>query len=63
MSHPTNVVNFDALVGETIESVSYGSRYKPQLGSYGARTLKTKSGKEFIISQCLGEPILSEVKK
>jgi hypothetical protein len=42
-------VSFEHLVKEEITAVQYGSIYVPKCGSYGARTLHTASGKEYVI--------------
>ena len=54
-------INFKALIGETIISVEFGNKLVPKLGSYGAETLKTVSGRTFVFWQAMGEVNISEV--
>ena len=48
---------------EEIVSTHWGNPTAERLGSYGAVTLKTKSGREFVVTTCGVEPQLSEVKE
>ena len=54
-------MSFASLVDETIVEVSSGSTLTPKCGSYGAYTIRTKSGKQFVIWQSMGEVNLSQV--
>lgn len=56
-------VSWMDLVGQTITEVKHGSPELPKGQTYGVYTLKTKAGREFIVTQCMGEVNLSEVKK
>jgi len=56
-----DAVNFKELEGETITNVKYGSPHYPRAGSYGAVTITTKSGKEFVLTQGFGEVNLSKL--
>ncbi len=54
-------LNFKALIGETITGVEFGNKLLHGLGSYGAETLKTASGRTFVFWQSMGEVNISEV--
>ena len=46
---------------ETIVAVKCGSDLTPACGSYGAYTVLTESGKEYVIWTSMGEVNLSEI--
>lgn len=50
------------LVGETIAEIRCGSEHTPKCGPYGAYTIKTQSGRTFVVWQGCGEVNWSEVK-
>ena len=61
MSH-LNGIAWTQLTGETIVEVKFGNPLTPKLGSYGAYTLITKSGRELVVWNSMGEVNLSEVE-
>ena len=56
-------VSFDELNAETIKNSYCGNELTPTCGSYGAHTIRTVSGREFVLWNALGEVNLSEVIK
>jgi hypothetical protein len=56
-------VQWADLKGETIVSTAWGNKELPNGQYYGVMTLCTKSGREFVVTQCMGEVQLTEVVK
>jgi len=56
-------VLWNSLIGETIIETKWGNQTLPNYQTYGCQTLITKSGREFVITQAMGEVQLSEVVK
>ena len=54
-------IGVKGLVGETVVEVKNGSKHTPKCGSYGAYTLITKSGRELVVWNSMGEVNISEV--
>lgn len=54
-------VAWHALEGEQVVETKSGNANTPKLGPYGATTLITKSGKQFVVWQAYGEVNLSLV--
>lgn len=50
------------LEGRKIVKVKFGAPQTPKLGSYGAYTITTDDGKEYVIWQAMGEINLSQTK-
>lgn len=59
----TEAVNPQALVGETIVDTVYGDESRKDARPYTRYTLVMKSGRRFVISQCMGEVLFSEIKE
>lgn len=58
-----NGVSMSTLIGETIIEVKFNNPEMPKLNPYNGYTLITKSGREFVIWNSLGETNLSEITK
>ena len=54
-------LSFKELIKETVIEVKCGCELMPTCGSYGATTLNTKSGRELVVWNSMGEVNLSEV--
>ncbi len=54
-------VSFRVLEGITIVEVIHGHKLTPSCGSYGAYTIKTEKGEEYVIWNSLGEVNISQV--
>lgn len=58
-------VLWNSLIGETIIETKWSNQTTSSINllEYGCQTLITKSGREFVITQAMGEVQLSEVVK
>ncbi len=53
--------SFKVLTGERIVNERFGNPLTPKCGSYGAHTIMTESGREFVLWTSMGEVSLGEV--
>ena len=63
MAKTYKAISFNALKDETIIENFCGCTIMPKCGSYGAHTLKTASGKEFVIWTSMGEVCLNIIEE